>query len=103
MFQLGAALLDACVLATLARSDTYGYALTQSVREVITVSESALYPVLRRLQKEGMLIAYDVPFNGRNRRYYRITASGQERLSQLRADWAEFERNINHVLEGDAT
>ena len=56
-FQLGSALLDACVLATLNREDTYGYVLTQSVKAVVEISESTLYPVLRRLQKEGWLTA----------------------------------------------
>lgn len=50
-FQLSATLLDAYVLAVLSREDTYGYVLTQRVREVMNISESMLYPVLRRLQK----------------------------------------------------
>ena len=72
-FQLGSALLDACVLATLNREDTYGYVLTQSVKAVVEISESTLYPVLRRLQKEGWLTTYDQPYSGRLRRYYAIT------------------------------
>ena len=54
-FQLGAGLLEACVLGVLADEDTYGYKLTQEVRNVMSVSESTLYPVLRRLMKEGYL------------------------------------------------
>ena len=54
-FQLGSALLDACVLATLHKEDTYGYRLTQEVKVVMSVSESTLYPVLRRLMREGYL------------------------------------------------
>ena len=50
IFQLGSALLDACVLAILDRGDTYGYVLTQNVKEIVDISESTLYPVLRRLQ-----------------------------------------------------
>ena len=61
-FQMGSALLDACVLAVLSREDTYGYVLTQSVRRMIGISESTLYPVLRRLQREGSLTTYDRPF-----------------------------------------
>ena len=67
VFQLGSPLLDACVLAVLSDGDTYGYFLTQKVRQVIDISESTLYPVLRRLQKDGSLTTYDVPFGGRNR------------------------------------
>ncbi|MDZ7548942.1 PadR family transcriptional regulator, partial [Clostridium perfringens] len=58
-FQLGAALLDACVLAVLSREDTYGYILTQNVRQIMSISESTLYPVLRRLQKDECLTTYD--------------------------------------------
>ena len=68
-FQLGSALLDACVLASVMREDTYGYKLTQEVKQIMNVSESTLYPVLRRLQKDGYLTTYDRPYQGRNRRY----------------------------------
>ena len=73
VYQIGSALLDACVLSVLASGDAYGYQLTQQIRSVIEVSESTLYPVLRRLQKDGALETYDEPFQGRNRRYYRLT------------------------------
>lgn len=53
VFQLGSALLDACVLAVLDSQDAYGYVLTQSVKQVMDISESTLYPVLRRLQRMG--------------------------------------------------
>ena len=55
IFQIGSALLDACVLSVLEREDMYGYILTQNVKEVVDISESTLYPVLRRLQKEAYL------------------------------------------------
>ena len=57
-FQIGSVLLDACVLAILAKEDTYGYRLTQQIKETLGVSESTLYPVLRRLQKEELLETY---------------------------------------------
>ena len=57
-FQLGSALLDACVLAIVMREDTYGYKLTQEVKQIMNVSESTLYPVLRRLQKDGLLFGH---------------------------------------------
>jgi PadR family transcriptional regulator PadR len=101
MFQLGAALLDACVLAVMARSDTYGYALTQSIKEVIVISESTLYPVLRRLQRDQMLTAYDLPFNGRNRRFYQLTDKGRQRLYELTTEWQEYKTNIDKILGFD--
>ncbi|MDD3430006.1 MAG: PadR family transcriptional regulator, partial [Oscillospiraceae bacterium] len=79
-FNTGAALLDAVVLATVKEEGTYGYKITQDVRSVMEVSESTLYPVLRRLQKDGCLETYDMEFAGRNRRYYKITENGEQRL-----------------------
>ena len=69
VFNTGAALLDAIVLAVVSREKegTYGYKITQDVRRVIEVSESTLYPVLRRLQKDECLEVYDRQFDGRNR------------------------------------
>lgn len=65
-FPLSAGLLEACVLAELNRQDVYGYQLTQQLRQVLDISESTLYPVLRRLQKEACLTTYDQPCQGRN-------------------------------------
>lgn len=100
MFQTGAALLDLCVLAILSREDTYGYVLTQRVREGIDVSESALYPVLRRLQKEGCLSTYDQPYLGRNRRYYAITTQGRQRLTEYHGEWERYKQQIDQILSG---
>ena len=97
-FQLGAALLDACVLAVLSRGDAYGYVLTQQVRQVIEVSETALYPVLRRLQKDGCLDTYDQPYQGRNRRYYRVTPQGVERLEEYRQQWRLYNSRADTIL-----
>jgi len=70
VFNTGAALLDAIVLAVVSKEEegTYGYKITQDVRKAIDVSESTLYPVLRRLQKDGCLEVYDRECGGRNRR-----------------------------------
>ena len=102
-FQLGAALLDACVLAVLSHGDTYGYVLTQSVKQTMDISESTLYPVLRRLQKDGCLETYDQPFQGRNRRYYHITKAGQNRLEEARTEWTDYKRRVDAMLSGGRT
>ena len=99
-FQVGAALLDACVLAILSREDAYGYVLTQDVKEILNVSESTLYPVLRRLQKENYLTTYDVPYDGRNRRYYQITGTGKEKLSEYQNQWSEYKEKVDKILSG---
>ncbi len=100
VFQLASPLLDGCVLAVLEREDAYGYSLTQRLRGEIDISESTLYPVLRRLQKEGCLTVYDRQFQGRNRRYYAITPSGRELLDECRRDWADYERRVSKILSG---
>ena len=83
VFNTGAALLDAIVLAVVSKEQegTYGYKITQDVRSVLDVSESTLYPVLRRLQKDECLETYDMAYAGRNRRYYKITDKGSAQLN----------------------
>ena len=103
VFQLGSALLDACVLAVLDREDAYGYVLTQSIKQVMDISESTLYPVLRRLQKEDLLTTYDQPYSGRLRRYYAITPGGREKLKQYRIWWQEYKEKIESILLGGHT
>ena len=99
-FPVSAQLLDACVLAIIDRQDTYGYELTQRIKGATGVSESTLYPVLRRLQKDGCLETYDQPFQGRNRRYYRITIAGSAQLAVYRDEWAEFQDMVAQILMG---
>ncbi len=97
-FGTNAALLDALVLSAVSQESTYGYKITQDIRSVLEVSESTLYPVLRRLQKDGCLETYDREFAGRNRRYYCITAQGSQRLEDYRAGWLEYAARVNELL-----
>lgn len=99
-YQLAAPLLDACVLAIVDREDAYGYTLTQKVKEIVDISESTLYPVLRRLQKENYLTTYDQPYQGRNRRYYQITEEGVEKLKFYKKEWEVYKSNIDALLGG---
>ncbi len=103
LFQLNAPLLDGCVLAVLEKEDAYGYSLTQHIRRQVDVSESTLYPVLRRLQKDGRLTVYDQQFQGRNRRYYAITPAGRELLDECRRDWGDYTRRVDNILSGRGT
>ena len=101
VFNTGAALLDAIVLAVVSRESqgTYGYKITQDVRNVIDISESTLYPVLRRLQKEECLEVYDMAIDGRNRRYYKITEKGRVQLNLYKGEWAGYSRKISQIFE----
>ena len=102
VFNTGAALLDAVVLAVVAQEPegTYGYKITQDVRAILEVSESTLYPVLRRLQGANLLETYDQEFNGRNRRYYKITSNGMIQLDTYRREWIAYSQKLNVLLLG---
>ena len=102
VFNTGAALLDAVVLAVVSREEegTYGYKITQDVREVLEVSESTLYPVLRRLQKGDYLEVYDRQSDGKNRRYYELKESGRTQLAMYQKEWKEYSGKISELFEG---
>lgn len=101
VFNTGAALLDGIVLAVVSREPegTYGYRITQDVRYALEVSESTLYPVLRRLQKDGCLECYDKEYGGRNRRYYKITEKGVVQLNLYRSEWEIYSSKISAIFE----
>ena len=102
VFNTGAALLDAIVLAVVSRDKegTYGYKITQDVRKAIDVSESTLYPVLRRLQKDDCLEVYDKAYAGRNRRYYKLTEKGAAQLNLYKVEWKNYSSKISRMFEG---
>ena len=82
------------------KEGTYGYKITHDVRTAIDVSESTLYPVLRRLQKDECLEVYDRQIDGRNRRYYKITVRGSAQLDLYRTEWKSYTKKINELFEG---
>ena len=102
VFNTGAALLDAIVLAVVSKESvgTYGYKITQDVRQVIEISESTLYPVLRRLQKDECLEVYDQQCGGRNRRYYKITDKGESHLALYKDEWIKYSQKIDLLFCG---
>ena len=99
--QMKKGLLDACVLHILLKGDTYGYKLTQEVTSLLETSESALYPVLRRLETQGCLETYSAEYSGRLRRYYRITAAGIKRFNEYKTELMELKKVIDFVTGGD--
>ena len=102
VFNTGAALLDAIVLAVVSKEEagTYGYKITQEVRGVLDVSESTLYPVLRRLKKDDCLETYDMAYAGRNRRYYKLTEKGTAQLNLYKVEWKNYSSKITRLFEG---
>ena len=101
IFNTGAAFVDSLVQAavSIVNEATYRYKINQDVRVAIDISESTLYPVLRRLQKEACLETYDMAIDGRNRRYYRITESGRLQLNLYRSEWHVYSEKISRILE----
>ncbi len=87
--QLKRGLLEVCVLAVLRRGDSYGYQIIKDVGSCIAISESTLYPILKRLESGQMLTVYAVEHNGRLRKYYRITTSGEQKIEDFKQEWKE--------------
>ena len=87
--QLRRALLECCVLAVLQEGDSYGYRIARAVSPRIPITESTLYPILRRLETAGCLQVYTEEHNHRLRRYYAITDSGRARVREFLAEWEQ--------------
>ena len=87
--QMKRGLLDVCVLAAIKNQDSYGYQIIKDIAPYATVSESTLYPILRRLEGAEMLTVYSREYNGRLRKYYRITEEGLARIEEFRKEWKE--------------
>ena len=87
--QLKRGLLDVCVLAAIKNEDSYGYQIIKDMKPYVELSESTLYPILRRLEAAELLTVYTVERNGRLRKYYHITEQGIRRLGDFKEEWKE--------------
>lgn len=85
--QLKRGILETCVLAALREQDAYGYKIIKDLSPFMEVSESTLYPILKRLEQNGCVTVYSVEHNGRLRKYYRLTGNGKERIREFLEDW----------------
>lgn len=97
--QLKRGLLDVCVLSILRKNDSYGYQLIKDLSSCIEISESTLYPILRRLEAGGNLTVYSVEHSGRLRKFYRITDGGIRLIDQFLTSWPEIVRIYDLVKE----
>ncbi len=100
IFPLNAPMFDLLVLSIVEKEDAYGYQLSQIIKNVSSTKDSALYPVLKRLQEQGCLAVYDQPYQGRNRRYYKITETGRQRYFTLREEWRAYREAVEKIVEG---
>jgi len=97
--QLKKGVLGLCVLAVLSRGDSYAYEIASRLSQAIGMGEGTIYPLMRRMQSEGLVETYLVESSaGPSRKYYRLTQAGQDALTIQRADWRDFSDAVNAIL-----
>jgi len=93
--QLKKGLLEICVLAELQRQDSYGYQIVKDISHIIKISESTLYPILKRLEKKNYLNTYTKEYESRLRKYYRINVEGKSKIREFCNEW----QAVNDVID----
>ena len=96
--QLKRGLLDVCVLAAIKKEDSYGYQIIKDMKPYVEISESTLYPILRRLEASKLLTVHAVEHNGRLRKYYHITPAGLKRIAEFQTEWREIMSIYQFIL-----
>lgn len=93
--------LSLAVLAAL-REERYGYTLRQMLDDAgLKIDEGALYPLLRRLESQGLLTSQWREEGKRNKRFYRLSRDGEQILARLIAEWNAMSESILRLSEGD--
>lgn len=92
--QIKKGLLEACVLTVLKKKDSYGYQIIRDITSCIAISESTLYPILKRLEGGGYLTTYSLEHQGRLRKYYKITELGEQKIETFLQDWNEGDAGV---------
>ena len=100
--QLKKGLLEYCVLASLVKKDSYGYQIIKETSQCIQISESTLYPILKRLESHQFVETYSVEHNGRLRKYFKITDLGKERIQDLLESWQQVESIYQYIKEASS-
>ena len=90
--QMKKGLLEICVLSAIRDDESYGYKIVSELEPYIKISESTLYPILRRLESGGAVTTHSEEYNGRLRKYYRITARGRAKIAEFISDMEEFKK-----------
>ena len=98
--QMKKGLLEVCVLSVIRDEESYGYKIISELEPYIKISESTLYPILRRLEMSEAVTTHSVEHNGRLRKYFRITDKGRAKISEFIDDMEEFERISNFITRG---
>lgn len=92
-------IIEVCVLAVLKKGPSYGYMIIRELEQCLEISESTLYPILKRLEQNGSLKTYRQEYNGRIRKYYELTAEGQSRIDSFLDEWDEMRSLYRFVSE----
>lgn len=103
LLSLNGAMTDFLILSVISRQDAYGYQISQILKKVSSTKDSALYPVLKRFQENRYVETYDQPYQGRNRKYYKITPKGREQYMKLKEEWDEFKQAVDDIVDGGNT
>ena len=98
--QMKRGIIEVCVLSAVSREDSHGYKIVKDLSPFVAISESTLYPILRRLENSGSLSVYSVEHNGRLRKIYRITPAGREQIGQFLQDWSEIAAMYDFIKGG---
>lgn len=97
--QLKKGLLEVCVLAVLKKESSYGYKIIGDLSPYVVISESTLYPILKRLENKSCVTTFTQEYNGRLRKYYCITEEGKRRISDFMEEWAELTRVYDFIVK----
>ena len=100
--QLKRGLLEVCVLAAVKKEDTYGYKILKDISPYVQISESTLYPILKRLETSKLITVYTVEHNSRLRKYYRITDTGIERIREFLKEWKDVMRAYEFITDAQS-
>lgn len=99
--QLKKGVLELCVLSLISRNPCYGYQLVSNISKHIIISEGTIYPLLRRLKKDGLVTTYLAESSGGpSRKYYKLTPVGYKKYESQQNDWYDFIYNVNNLLKG---
>lgn len=95
--QMKRGLIEICVLASMLREPTYGYKLIRDVSPYLEISESTLYPILKRLESARCLTVSSAEHNGRLRKYYSITPAGIAKINEFLRDWQDIMKVYGYI------
>ncbi|MEY8461880.1 PadR family transcriptional regulator [Streptococcus merionis] len=99
-FPVSSTLIEFLVLAIIEQQDSYGYEISQTIKLVANIKESTLYPILKKMEQAGFVTTYKQEHQGRQRKYYSVTALGREQLVYLKEEWAKHTDTLSDIIEG---